>query len=68
MHRRAWVGGGGEGGQSELADNYIHSLLAGHKKEKQKALSPAAVLESLRHTLVDYQNRCSNATVEVKMI
>ncbi|XP_020628839.1 coiled-coil domain-containing protein 171-like isoform X2 [Orbicella faveolata] len=38
----------------------------GHKKEKQKALSPAAVLENLRHTLVDYQNRCSNASVELK--
>lgn len=38
----------------------------GYKKEKQKALSPAAVLESLRHTLVDYQNRCSNASAEYK--
>ena len=42
-------------------------FLAGHKKEKQKALSPAAVLENLRHTLVDYQNRCSNASVEVSI-
>ena len=40
---------------------------AGHKKEKQKALSPAAVLENLRHTLVDYQNRCSNASAEVSV-
>lgn len=40
-------------------------FLAGHKKEKQKALSPAVVLENLRHTLVDYQNRCSNASIEV---
>ena len=39
----------------------------GYKKEKKKALSPAAVLENLRHTLVDYQNRCSNASVEVRV-
>ena len=42
-------------------------LLLGHRREKQKALSPAAVLENLRHTLVDYQNRCSNATAEVRL-
>ena len=45
----------------------VSLFLAGHKKEKQKALSPAAVLENLRHTLVDYQNRCSNASVEVSI-
>ena len=51
-----------------LLRRILHSLfLAGHKKEKQKALSPAVVLENLRHTLVDYQNRCSNASVEVRV-
>lgn len=44
----------------------VENKRQGHKKEKQKALSPAAVLENLRHTLVDYQNRCSNATTELK--
>ena len=40
-------------------------FFTGQRKEKKKALSPAAVLENLRHTLVDYQNRCSNASAEV---
>lgn len=44
----------------------VENKRPGGKKEKHKALSPAAVLENLRHTLVDYQNRCSNATVELK--
>ena len=48
------------------AINLLFQFL-GHRREKQKALSPAAVLENLRHTLVDYQNRCSNATAEVRM-
>ena len=40
-------------------------FFTGQRKEKKKALSPATVLENLRHTLVDYQNRCSNASAEV---
>ncbi|XP_020912752.2 coiled-coil domain-containing protein 171 [Exaiptasia diaphana] len=36
------------------------------KKDKSKPPSPAQVLENLRHTMLDYQNRCSNASAELK--
>ncbi|KAK3744102.1 hypothetical protein QZH41_016791, partial [Actinostola sp. cb2023] len=36
------------------------------KKDKFKPPSPAQVLENLRHTMLDYQNRCSNASAELK--
>ncbi|XP_048583728.1 coiled-coil domain-containing protein 171 isoform X2 [Nematostella vectensis] len=38
----------------------------GQRKDKSKPPSPALVLENLRHTMLDYQSRCSNATAELR--